>query len=93
MQYRFFEDTESKQFITNFTQEPQLRPQVKDIVTFPPTRTKWVITREEVNSTSGSTPKSFDYFVRVQDTSPDTISLRKSNDNAVRKLQGLGAYS
>ena len=54
MNYRFFKDTTSLQFITNFTQVPELRPKVNDIVTFPPNRTKFVITRETPISSSGS---------------------------------------
>jgi len=33
---------------------------------------------------------SFDFFVRVQNTSPDSVSLRKSNDNVQRKLNMFG---
>ena len=80
MNYRFFKDTTSLQFITNFTQVQELRPKVNDIVTFPPNRTKFVITRETQISSS------FDYFVREQDTSYDTVSLRGSNDNVIRQL-------
>ena len=80
MNYRFFHDTTSQQFITNFTQVPELRPKTNDIVTFPPNRTKFVITRETQISSS------FDYFVRQQDTSYDTVSLRGSNDNVIRQL-------
>jgi len=76
---------------------------------FPPTSTKWVITRETAISvptisivaengnniiSEGSKsivsevtiPVSFDYFVREQDTSYDTVSLRGSNDNVLRQL-------
>lgn len=116
MNYRFFRDTESLQFITNFTQEPELRPKVNDIVMFPPTSTKWVITREtpistaiaiisivaengnnivtegddnivsEASNPSANDGVSFDYFVRPQDTSYDTVSLRGSMDNVLRQL-------
>lgn len=112
MNYRFFQDTESLQFITDFEQVPELRPKINDIVTFPPTRTKWVITREvpissssisivaengnNIISESGKTiisevtsvsiPVSFDYFVREQNTSYDTVSLRGSSDNVLRQL-------
>jgi len=112
MNYRFFKDTTSQQFVTNFTQVPELRPKVNDIVTFPPNRTKFVITRETQISalqfniiteggnnivteagnnivTEASTSEgdsSFDYFVRQQDTSYDTVSLRGSNDNVIRQL-------
>ncbi len=87
MNYRFFQDTDSKQFITNFNQEPELRPKVNDIVMFPPTSTKWVITRDQQISTPiGTEDVSFDYFVRVQDTSYDSVSLRGSNDNVIRQI-------
>jgi len=115
MNYRFFKDTPSEQFITNFTQDPELRPKTNDIVSFPPNRTKFVITRETqisngtvisivaengnnivsesgkniVSETSTLTPdidSSFDFFVRQQDTSYDTVSLRGSNDNVIRQL-------
>ena len=113
MNYRFFHDTISEQFITNFTQVPELRPKTNDIVTFPPNRTKFVITRETAISSSGDVfivseaglnivseagvqikseastgiqDVSFDYFVRQQDTSYDTVSLRGSNDNVIRQL-------
>lgn len=33
---------------------------------------------------------SIDYFVRIQNTSPDSVSLRKSNDNVQRKLNMFG---
>jgi len=109
MNYRFFKDTPSAQFITNFTQEPELRPKTNDIVTFPPNRTKFVITRETPLSstafnivaengnnivtegsnniiTESTLNASFDYFVRQQDTSYDTVSLRGSQDNTLRQL-------
>jgi len=111
LNYRFFKDTSSLQFITNFTQVPELRPKVNDIVTFPPNRIKFVITRETQISTtttsiitegsnnivteggntivseeSGNGDSSFDYFVRQQDTSYDTVSLRGSSDNVMRQL-------
>ena len=111
MNFRFFKDTSSQQFITNFTQDFALRPKVNDIVTFPPNRTKFVITRESqisptavsIRSESGKNilsesgksiiaegltimTASFDYFVRQQDTSYDTVSLRGSNDNVIRQL-------
>ena len=80
MNYRFFKDTSSSQFITNFTQVPELRPKVHDIVTFPPNRTKFVITRETQISSS------FDYFVRQQNSGYDTVSLRASNENVMRQI-------
>ncbi len=80
MNYRFFKDTSSSQFITNFTQVPELRPKVNDIVTFPPNRTKFVITRETQISSS------FDYFVRQQNSGYDTVSLRASNENVMRQI-------
>lgn len=111
MNYRFFKDTPSEQFITNFTQDPDLRPKTNDIVTFPPNRTKFVITRETqissgafftvtegsqnivteggnqiVTEQSEEVDNSFDYFVREQNTSYDTVSLRKSNENVIRQL-------
>ena len=111
MNYRFFHDTISQQFITNFTQVPELRPKTNDIVTFPPNRTKFVITRETQISSSAfftvteggknivtesgnqivteksvEVDNSFDYFVREQNTSYDTVSLRSSNDNVLRQL-------
>lgn len=116
MNYRFFQDTDSLQFITNFTQVPELRPKVNDIVKFPPNDTKWVITREtaistvpliisivaengnniisqaginivtQASATESNGDVSFDYFVRPQDTSYDTVSLRGSMDNVLRQL-------
>jgi len=112
MNFRFFRDTKSLQFITNFTQDFALRPKVNDIVTFPPNRNKFVITREtqispdsesfivteggnNIVTESGNSiviegsvsgDNSFDYFVRQQDTSYDTVSLRGSNDNVIRQL-------
>ncbi len=116
MNYRFFKDTASLQFITNFTQDPDLRPKVNDIVSFPPNRTKFVITREtaissvptiisivaengnniisqaginivtQASSLVANGDVSFDYFVRRQDSSYDTVSLRGSNDNVMRQI-------
>jgi len=116
LNYRFFKDTASLQFITNFTQVPELRPKVNDIVTFPPNRTKFVITREtpistvpqvisivaqngnniiseaginivtQASSLVANGDVSFYYFVRQQDTSYDTVSLRGSNDNVMRQI-------
>jgi len=112
MNYRFFKDTASLQFITNFNQDPNLRPKVNDIVSFPPNRTKFVITREtqlsptsisiiaennrNIVTESGNNivtetstlniDSSFDFFVRRQDTSYDTVSLRGSNDNVMRQI-------
>lgn len=116
MNYRFFKDTASLQFITNFNQDPDLRPKVNDIVSFPPNRTQFVITREvpistvplqisiqaengnniiaengnnivsEGSAATANGDVSFDFFVRRQDTSYDTVSLRGSNDNVMRQL-------
>ena len=80
-----------------------------DIITFPPNRTKFVITRETSISstvfniiaengnnivtegskniiTESTLNASFDYFVRQQNTSYDTVSLRGSSDNVFRQL-------
>jgi len=37
-------------------------------------------------STPAAPDESFNFFVRVQNTSPDSVSLRKSNDNVQQKM-------
>jgi len=54
------------------------------------------ITEEgDIRVLEGPTPDlskdtSFDFFVRVQNTSPDSVSLRRSDDNVQRKLNMFG---
>ena len=36
------------------------------------------------------TPESFDFFVKIQNSSADAVSLRKSNDNVQQKMNRFG---
>lgn len=49
----------------------------------------------DIRVLEGPTPEleedfSIDFFARIQNTSPDSISLRRSNDNVQRKLNMFG---
>lgn len=86
MNYRVFLDGKSEQFLGNFQKEPQLRPSIHDIITIGPSKILYVVTRIIQNTTSVTDPVSFDYFVKPQDSSNDSVSLRGSQDNVQRQL-------
>ncbi len=86
MNYRVSLDTESKQFLGNFETEPNLRPSLHDIIQIGSSKILYVITRITPNTQSAIEPFSFDYFVKPQDSSNDSVSLRGSNVNVQRQL-------
>ncbi len=86
MNYRAFLDSKSNQFLGNFQKEPQLRPSLHDIITIGASKILYVVTRITPNTTSVNEPTSFDYFVKPQDSSNDSTSLRGSQDNVQRQL-------
>lgn len=87
MNYRIFMDTASKQFLANFEKKPELRPRVGNIITINKSSPSYVITRDEENTTSTTDPVSHDYFVRIQNTSPDSISMGKDIHNTIRAVR------
>jgi len=91
MNYRIFTDTASPRLLSEFNKKIEFKPKVGDIVTIGITLTPWVITREAPNSTTLSGDnRSFDFFASIQNTTPDSTSLRNSNDNVQRKLTRFG---
>jgi len=88
MNYRVFMDTASKQFLANFEKLPELRPRVGNVITINKSSPSYVITRDEENTESLTTPVSHDYFVRIKNTSPDSVSMGRdiqSTINGVRR--------
>ena len=75
MNYRFFLDTASQQFLTKFNALPELRPKVTDIIRIKNSPILYKITREQKNSESSIEPFSFDYFTRRLDASPDSTTM------------------
>jgi len=86
MNYRIFLDTNSEQFLGNFQKEPNLRPSLHDIIQIGASKILYVVTRITSNTDSMIEPNSFDYFVKQQDSSNDSISLRGSQNNVQRQL-------
>lgn len=86
MNYRVFLDTESEQFLGNFEKDPNLRPSLHDIIQIGTSKILYVVTRIIPNTESVIQPNSFDYFVKQQDSSNDSVSLRGSNVNVQRQL-------
>jgi len=86
MNYRVFLDSNSEQFLGNFEKEPQLRPSLHDIITIGTSKILYVVTRIIPNTESVVEPSSFDYFVKPQDSSNDSVSLRGSQVNVQRQL-------
>lgn len=86
MNYRVFLDTESEQFLGNFEKEPNLRPSLHDIILVGTSKILYVVTRIIPNTESVVEPNSFDYFVKPQNSSNDSISLRGSQVNIQRQL-------
>jgi len=86
MNYRVFLDTESQQSLGSFQKEPNLRPSLHDIIQIGASKILYVVTRIVPNTESAVEPTSFDYFVKPQDSSNDSVSLRGSQVNVQRQL-------
>lgn len=86
MNYRVFLDENSKQFLGNFEKEPNLRPSLHDIIQIGTSKILYVVTRIIPNTESIVEPFSFDYFVKPQDSTNDSVSLRGSQENVQRQL-------
>jgi len=90
MNYRIFMDTQSEQFLTDFDKDPDLRPVVGDTIKIRNLPTLYKITRQQDNTLSSTPPVSIDYFVRIINTSPDTITMKKDIANFTRTMRFLG---
>ncbi len=78
MNYKIFFDKASQQFLANFEQKPALRPVVGNRITINESPIVYVITRDEEASVPvGNEDVSHNYFVRIQNTSPDSISMKR----------------
>jgi len=86
MNYRVFLDTNSEQFLGSFEKEPNVRPSLHDIVQIGSSKILYVVTRIIPNTESVREPTSFDYFVKPQDSSNDSVSIRGSQNNVQRQL-------
>lgn len=86
MNYRVFMDTASEQFLANFDQLPELRPKVGDVITIDVSPILYTITRDIENTESSTDPVSHDYFVRIQNTSPDSISMGRDIQGALNRV-------
>lgn len=86
MNYRVFLDRKSQQFLGSFVKEPNLRPALHDIIQIGSSKILYVVTRIIPNTQSAVEPNSFDYFVKPQDSSNDSVSLRGSQVNVQRQL-------
>ena len=86
MNYRVFLDTNSEQFLGSFEKEPHLRPSLHDIIQIGASKILYVVTRIIPNTESITEPTSFDYFVKRQDSSNDSVSIRGSQNNVQRQL-------
>jgi len=86
MNYRVFLDTESEQLLGNFEKEPNLRPSLHDIIQIGASKILYVVTRIIPNTESTVQPTSLDYFVKRQDSSNDSVSLRGSQNNVQRQI-------
>jgi len=86
MNYRVFLDTKSEQFLGNFEKESNLRPSLHDIIQIGASKILYVVTRITPNTESVIEPNSLDYFVKPQDSSNDSVSLRGSQNNVQRQL-------
>jgi len=86
MNYKVFFDKQSQQFLANFEQRPELRPHVGDRITINESPIVYVITRDlEASTPVGNEDVSHNYFVRVQNTSPDSISMGRD----IQSVQNL----
>jgi len=86
LNYRVFLDSISEQFLGNFEKESNLRPSIHDIIQIGSSKILYVVTRIISNTESSIEPFSFDYFVKIQDSSNDSVSLRGSQENVQRQL-------
>lgn len=86
MNYRIFLDSNSQKFLGSFEKDPTLRPSLQDIIQIGESRILYVVTRITPNTESEVVPHSFDYFVKRQDSSNDSVSIRGSQENVQRQL-------
>lgn len=87
MNYRLFTDTKIPRLISKFNKTIEFKPQVGNIINIGVSLTPWVITREKTNTLSSNQDVSFDFFARIQNSSPDSISLKKDFAIIQRKLE------
>ena len=92
MNYRLFTDTKNPRLISNFNKPVEFKPQVNDIINIGISRTPWVITREQKNTASSEEDVSFDFFAKIQNTSPDSISMARDFQSIQRKLNSGCQY-
>ena len=82
MNYRVFLDTASKQFIGKFDK-------VKDFIQIGFSNVLYKVTRIEPNTNSITEPHSFDYFVRLPNTSPDSVTMDGSRQSFQKSIRSL----
>lgn len=90
MNYKVFLDTQSEQFLSNFDQEPNLRPVVGDTITINNFPTLYKITRQEPTNPTEDPPVTINFFVRVLNSSPDSRTMGRDIAKLVRTLRHLG---
>jgi len=89
MNYKIFLDTSSQQFLTSFTALPERRPKVQDIIRLKNNTRLYKITKQIPSNPSENPPETINYFVRLLDSSPDSVTMdgsRQSFQNSIRSL-------
>ena len=90
MNYKVFLDTKAKPFLADFDALPELRPRIKDTIRIGNKPALYIITREEKNSLSSIEPFSFNYFVNLVNSTPDTRTMGRDIAKLIRTLRFLG---
>ena len=86
MNYKVFFDKQTEQFLANFEQKPELRPRLGNRITINESPIIYIITRdEEASIPVGNEDVSHNYFVRIENTSPDSISMKRD----IQSVQNL----
>jgi len=89
MNFSVFMDTQSKQFLTNFEKDYNLRPVVGDVIRITTHPNLFKITRQEP-ALASPTPEPITFFVRVLNSSPDSKTMGADIAKLTRTLRHLG---
>lgn len=83
-------DTQSEQFLADFEKEPHLRPVLGDIIKIRNNPKLYKITRQTPTTPSEDPPETINFFVRILDSSPDSVSMGGDIAKFTRAIRYLG---
>ncbi len=83
-------DTSSEQFLDNFEKQSHLRPVVGDIIKIRNNPKPYKITRQTPTTPSENPPETINFFVKILNSSPDSLSMGGDIAKFTRAMRYLG---